>query len=91
MPNIEFFGLELSLANVKIVGLQKQLEAHPALKNMVFTIHGRTRVVDKNLEPRPFARITSTPREDLSDIAKALKNLKLDTEIMLLDKFIPAK
>lgn len=91
MPNVEFFGLKGNLAYAKMHRLINLIGANPVLKDMVFTIHKETDVVDRNSEPRPFIRLTSTPREDLADIKKALETLELDVEVMLLNEFIPAK
>ena len=91
MPNVEFFGLKKELAYAKICRIVRQLKRHPALTDMVFTVHKEVDVVDKDLKPQPFIRLTSTPREDLTDIKKTLGILELDIEVMLLDEFIPAK
>jgi len=93
MPNVEFFGLGGNLAYTTMQRLINLIGANPVLKDMVFTIHRKVDVVDRNLEPRPFIRLTSTPREDLADIKKAIEILELDVdvEIMFLDDFVPAK
>jgi len=91
MPNVEFFGLDRALALNKKAKIEKMLRSHPCLNDMVFTIHSETEVIDKDENPQPFIRLTSTPRKDIPEIIEKLQELGVDIEIMKLERFIPAK
>ena len=94
MPNFEFFGFGENRTKCLIETIKEKIEisdkVSPILCDVIFTNH-KTVVRNARNINAPYVRLTSTLKDELTDLIEILHELNVDVEVMILDKFIPAK